>query len=135
MDSFQGRRLAVYRLAYAVARVMLAAIFLVTGASKLINLPEAAADIVAAGLPFAEPLAVIAGALELVCGTLLLLGIATRWAALGLIVFLVPVTLILQSPLPPPAGSGSGELIDFLKNLAIIGGLLTVVVIERRTLR
>ena len=52
------------------------------------------------------------------------------WATGGLLAFLVPVTLLMENPLL--ADNNFGTVIDFLKNLAIMGGLLMVVLTQRR---
>ena len=119
------------RYGYPAARVMLAAIFLLTGWDKLAAPRDAAADIAEVGLPAPVPLAVVAGVVELVCGVLLAVGWKAAWAAGGLLLFLLPVTVLLENPLAAPGDFGT--LIDFLKNLAIMGGLLMVALWERRT--
>ena len=119
------------RYAYIAARIMLAAIFLLTGYDKLVDVGEAAGDIAEVGLPFPTLLAVSAGLVELVCGTALAVGRRTEWAAAGLLLFLVPVTVLMENPLR--ADADFGTVIDFLKNLAIMGGLLMVIVAERAT--
>ena len=115
---------------YVAARVMLAAIFLVTGYDKLIDVENAASDVAEVGLPFPTFLAVGAGVVELVFGAFLALGRRTEWAAVGLVLLLVPVTVLIENPLRAEADFGT--VIDFLKNLAIMGGLLLVVLRERR---
>ena len=118
------------RYGYVTARVMLAAIFLLTGYDKLVDVEDAAGDIAGIGLPFPTLLAVAAGLVEIVCGAFLALGRWTDWAAAGLLLFLVPVTVLMENPLR--ADADFGAVIDFLKNLAIMGGLLLVVLAERR---
>ena len=120
---------SIDRYGYVAARIMLAAIFLLTGCDKLVDVEDAAGDIAEIGLPFPTLLAVAAGLVELVCGALLALGRRTAWAAAGLLLFLVPVTVLMENPLR--AGADFGAVIDFLKNLAILGGLLMVVLAER----
>ena len=115
---------------YVTARFMLAAIFLLTGYDKLVDVEDATGDIAEIGLPFPTLLAVVAGLVEIVCGAFLALGRRTEWAAAGLILFLVPVTVLIENPLR--ADANFGTVIDFLKNLAIMGGLLLVVLMERR---
>ena len=117
------------RYGYIAVRLMLAAIFLLTGYDKLVDNEDAAADIAQIGLPVPALLAVVAGLVEIVCGALLILGRRTAWAAAGLLLFLVPVTLLMENPLR--ADADFGTVIDFLKNLAIMGGLLMVVLAER----
>lgn len=118
------------RYAYPAARLLLAAIFLFSGIGKLVDVPDTAADIAELGLPFPALGAVLAGVLELVCGVLLLLGRKTGWAAAGLLLFMVPVTALFEHPF-----RGDGALIDFLKNCAIMGGLLMVVLREGDIMR
>ena len=121
------------RYGYVTARFMLAAIFLLTGYDKLVDVEDAAGDIAEIGLPFPTLLAVVAGLVEIVCGTFLALGRRTEWAAAGRILFLVPVTVLIENPLR--ADANFGTVIDFLKNLAIMGGLLLVILAERRNVR
>ena len=47
----------------------------------------------------------------------------------GLLLFLVPVTLLMENPLRPDADFGT--VIDFPRNLAIMGGLFVVVLAKR----
>ena len=122
---------STWRCTYPVARVLLAAIFLLSGAGKLLDVPDTAADIAALGLPFPALGAIAAGVLELACGVLLVLGRKTGWAAAGLLLFMVPVTLLFEHPFR----GGIGAWYDFLKNLAIMGGLLMVVLREGDVMR
>ena len=115
---------------YVTARVLLASVFLLTGYDKLAETQNAAAEIAEVGLPFPVLLAVVAGVVELVCGILLVMGKWPLWAATGLLLFLVPVTVLVENPFRPQPGVGVP--IDFLKNLSIMGGLLMVVSRERR---
>lgn len=114
----------------ACARLLLAAIFLLSGAGKLL-IRETAADIAALGLPFPALDAIAAGALELVCGVLLVLGLKTGWAAGALLLFMVPATPLFEHPFRGAVGPWYG----FLKNLAVMGGLLPVVLREGDAMR
>ena len=118
------------RYGHAAARVLIAGIFLVSGVGKLTDVQETAADIAALGLPLPVLAALAAGVLELVCGVLLVLGRKTGWAAAALLLFMVPVTLLFEHPF-----RGPGAVYDFLKNLAIMGGLLRVVLGEQEAMR
>lgn len=118
------------RYGYVTARVLLAAVFLFTGYAKLADTQDAATDIAEIGLPLPVLLAVIAGVVELVCGVLLVLGKQSLWAAVGLLLFLMPVTVLVENPFG--AELESGLPIDFLKNLSIMGGLVMVVLRERQ---
>ena len=120
---------SIDRYGYIAARVMLAAIFLLTGYDKLVDVEDAAGDIAEVGLPLPALLAVVAGLVEFVCSVFLALGRRTEWAAAGLLLFLAPVTVLMENPLR--ADADFGTVIDFLKNLAIMAGLLLVVLRER----
>lgn len=108
--------------AMAVAgRVALALIFVMSGVGKLAA-PEATAGYIAsAGLPF--PVLALWGtiALELVGGGALALGFRTRWVAIVLAVFTIVAAALFHSQF-----GDQNQMIHFLKNIAIAGGLLQV---------
>ncbi len=120
------------RYGYLVARVMLASLFLLTGFDKLVDIEDAAGDIAEIGLPFPAFLAVVAGLVELVCGAALVVGWRAGWAAVGLLGFLVTVTLLMENPLIRPEGA---TWVDFLRNVPLMGGMLLVVLLEYRSNR
>jgi putative oxidoreductase len=65
----------------------------------------------------------LAGAIvvEIGGGLSLFLGFKAKWAALIIALYLIPATLIFHGHF-----SDQGQFVQFLKNLAIIGGLLMV---------
>lgn len=120
------------RYGYLVARIMLASLFLLTGFDKLVDIEDAAGDIAEIGLPFPRFLAVVVGLVELVCGAALVVGWRAGWAAVGLLGFLVTVTLLMENPLIRPEGA---TWMDFLRNVPLMGGMLLVVLSEYRSNR
>jgi len=54
------------------------------------------------------------------------LGFKARWAAVALLVFLVPVTLVFHNFWFAPANGQQIQIVNFLKNLSIAGGALIV---------
>ena len=62
--------------------------------------------------------------IEIGGGLMLLTGYKARYAALVIAVWLVPVTLVFHNFWAVPAAQQQDQMINFLKNLAIIGGLL-----------
>ncbi|HYD39523.1 MAG TPA: DoxX family membrane protein [Anaeromyxobacter sp.] len=73
-----------------------------------------------------EVLLAVAIGLELAGGLSLLLGWKTRLGAVALLAFLVPVTLVFHAFWAMPAGQAQQEMIQFLKNLSIAGGVVAI---------
>jgi putative oxidoreductase len=109
------------------SRVLLAMLFLWSGYSKLAYLGPNVGYMKAYGLPAAELLIWPALALELIAGAMLLVGWKTRWAALALVLFTIPATFIFHAYWSVPADQALNQQIHFVKNLAIVGGLLSVI--------
>jgi putative oxidoreductase len=106
----------------ALGRIMTSAIFLASAFHKLLTPSETQAYIVAAGLP--GPVAVfwVSTAVELIGGICLLIGLATRFAALVLAGFVLAAAVFFHANL-----SGRNQFNHFMKNVAMAGGLLQVV--------
>jgi putative oxidoreductase len=68
----------------------------------------------------------VATALEIFGAVSLLLGLKARWGALALLVFLVPVTLVFHGFWAAPPDQRQMQMVEFLKNVSIGGGLLIV---------
>ena len=105
-------------------RVLLAALFVVSGVGKIGSFAGTAGYMASAGLPFVDALLVLTIAVELGGGLLLVVGWKARWAALVLFLFLIPTTLIFHAFWSAPAAQAAMQQIQFLKNLAIMGGML-----------
>jgi putative oxidoreductase len=105
-----------------IGRVLLAAIFLISGAGKLAAPAATMGYIAAMGLPF--PAVGLAGAIgvELIGGLLLALGYQTRLTALVLAAFSIVTGLVFHSAI-----GDQNQMIHLLKNFAMAGGLLQVV--------
>lgn len=106
------------------ARAFLAAIFFQSGISKILGFADTQGFMATAGIPLGLTGLLLVGAIvcELLGGLSVLLGYKARWGALLLILFLIPTTLIFHTDF-----AQQGQLTQFLKNLAIIGGLLMVI--------
>ncbi|MEO1693461.1 MAG: DoxX family protein, partial [Cyanobacteria bacterium J06631_6] len=105
-----------------LARIFLSSIFLWSGTNKIIDPLASLAKMTAQGMPFTSVLLVGAIALEILGGLSVLLGIKPRWGAVMLVIFLVPATLIFHTDF-----STELEQAMFLKNLAMLGGLLLLI--------
>jgi putative oxidoreductase len=107
-----------------LSRALVAAIFLVSGIGKLTAFHQMTTMAASAGLPLPSVSIAIALVIELAAGLALLLGWQVRWASLVLFLYLIPTTLVFHaSKLGDPAQSRM-QMIEVLKNLAIMGGLL-----------
>jgi putative oxidoreductase len=78
-------------------------------------------------MPAAELLIWPALLVELVAGAMLLAGWKTRWAAVALALFTIPATLIFHAYWGVPADQVLNQQIHFVKNFALVGGLLAVI--------
>ena len=105
-----------------LGRLLVAALFLWSGWSKVSGPAVAAGRITGRGLPFGTAGAIAAGVLELAAGAALVIGFRTRVAALALVPYLVAVTWLFHWG--PAAAGDAGQLVQVLKNGAIAGALL-----------
>ena len=110
-----------------VGRLLIAALFVPAGAMKIGNFAGTASHMAQAGLPLVPLLLVLTIIIELGGGLMLLLGWRARAAALVLFLFLIPVTLVFHPfwGLADPAAQYQQQ-INFMKNIAIMGGLMFV---------
>ena len=105
-----------------VGRIALALIFIVSGFSKIAGFAGTAGFMAKAGLPMPEVLLALTILIELGGGLLIAVGYNARWAALAIAAFIVPVTLVFHNPV----GADQTNMIMFMKNISIIGGMLFV---------
>ena len=100
-------------------RALLAQVFVISGLGKIAGYAGTQAYMASAGVPGALlPLVII---LELAGGLALLIGFKTRWAALALAAFSIVSAAIFHSNL-----GDQMQMVMFLKNLALAGGLLVL---------
>jgi putative oxidoreductase len=103
-----------------VGRVLLGLPFAISGLNKLAAYGSTTA--VAAGLPFPPLAFVVAVAVELGGGLLLVLGYRVRPVALALAVFSLVTAVSFHSQF-----ADQNQIIHFLKDVMIAGGLLQIV--------
>ena len=104
------------------SRFLLAAIFIASGLGKLAEPAATQAYIASVGAPLPLVAYAIAVIVELGGGVMLLLGYRTRMVALALAVFTVVAGVLFHNNFADQI-----QMIMFMKNLAIAGGLLHVV--------
>lgn len=104
-----------------LGRVLIAALFIMGGIGKIMGFAGSVGYAEAFNVPFPEIAIIIAIIVELGGGLMILFGLWTRFAAFMISAFLIVVTLIFHTNF-----ADSSQMTQFLKNAAIIGGLLYV---------
>jgi len=107
-----------------IARVLLALMFVIAGASKFADLGGTAGYIASKGLPLPMLLAFGTAALELVGGLAIMFGLQARIAALALAVFTLLASVLFHNFWALPADQQMVQQLMFMKNLSVAGGLL-----------
>lgn len=118
-----GPKLSVWTV--PVARFLYSLIFILAGINHFSSgtIGYAASS----GVPFANILVPISGAMAIAGGISVLLGSHARFGALLLILFLVPVTIMMHNfwAVTDPAAAQM-QMVNFLKNLGLMGGALLI---------
>jgi putative oxidoreductase len=107
-----------------VGRILLAAIFLVAGIRKIMAFAGTVGYFTKLGFPAPEAMAVLAILVEVGGGALLILGWQTRRIAWLMIAFVAIATFMAHRFWQFDAAQYANQMNHFLKNAAIIGGLL-----------
>jgi uncharacterized membrane protein YphA (DoxX/SURF4 family) len=128
----------------SIGRFLFAILFIVSGAMHLFDLagtteaitakvmmPVAVADYVTqleglTGMPMAQMLAVATGALELVGGLAIAFNLGARVFAVLLVLFVIAATFYFHDFWNQSWPDAKGNMIQALKNLSLIGGLLVI---------
>ena len=110
-----------------IARLLLALMFVLAGASKFAGLGGTAGYIASKGLPLPMLLAFATAALEVLGGLAIIVGFQTRIAAGALAAFTLLATLLFHNYWAMPADQQSVQQLMFMKNLSVTGGLLLLV--------
>ena len=111
-----------------LGRILIGALFLTAGVRKLMGVAGAAAYFAKLGFPAPEVMAYLAILIEIGGGLLLIIGWKTRLVSWILIAFVVIATGMAHRfwEFTDP-GQYNAQLNNFLKNAAVIGGLLMYV--------
>ena len=113
-----------------VGRTLLALIFIFAGFHKITGFEGTAGYMASHGLPMPQVLLVATIVIELIGGLMLLIGWQAKLAAAAIFLFLIPATLVFHAfwtVNPADAMLLQNQMNHFMKNLAIMGGLLYVV--------
>lgn len=104
-----------------IGRILIAAIFLLSGINKILAPGATQAMMAQAGMPLTGLFLIGAIILEVGGGLSLLLGAYTFWGTLALFIFMIPTSLIFHTNF-----ADQNQMSHFMKNLAMIGGILYV---------
>ena len=105
-----------------LGRALIALPFMISGIGKIAAPAATIGHISSVGLPFPQLGLLIALAVELGCSTLLLLGYRVRPAAIVLALYCLATGIFFHRNF-----ADQNQMINFFKNIMIMGGLLQVV--------
>jgi putative oxidoreductase len=112
-----------------VGRVLLGWLFFINAWPRLTGGTGGFAKYLASlGVPAPELMAWVATLIELIGGAALILGVASRYAALLLAVYTVMTIVLAHRYWEYPAAAQMAQYFNFIKNLAITGGLILLFV-------
>ena len=104
-------------------RLLIALTFAMSGLSKLADYSGTVSLIAASRLPLPAPLSFAGSvAVEVVCSVMLIVGFQTRAAAAALALYCIATAVFFHANFADP-----NNIIHFMKNLALTGGLLQIV--------
>jgi putative oxidoreductase len=107
-----------------LARICLAALFAWTGFHNVQQTGQTATALAGMGYPAPNILAIVAVAAEIGGAVSLLLGVLTPLGCISLILFLLPTTYSFH--LHQALEGNSDQILNCLKNMAIVGGLIAL---------
>ena len=119
------------RILYMLARFCMALIFIVAGVRKVMGYEGTVKYFGGIGLPMPEIVAPLVMLIEIGGGLLLLFGFRTEIVAWILALFTAGTAVIAHQFWAVDAAQFGNQLNNFLKNLAMVGGFLAIIVIER----
>jgi putative oxidoreductase len=109
-------------------RILISVMFLISGFFKVGGYAQIVAYATAVHLPAPGVAIALAAAVELACGLAILAGFKTRFAAWLLFLYLIPVTYFFHNFWAVQGQEQQTQMVNFLKNAAIMGGLLVLAV-------
>ncbi len=123
MSSAISRPAATSDLYLLIARVLLVVIFPISGWAKFGNVAGTVTMLTNLGTPMPGIAVWLAIGFELVLPALVVIGLFTRWAALGLVIY-TACTIILAHRFWEFSGPAQfGQTMSFFKNISVMLGL------------
>lgn len=109
-------------------RMLLSVMFLISGVFKVAGYSQMVGYATAVHLPMPGVAIAAAAVLELALGLAILAGFKTRVSAWVLFLYLIPVTFFFHNFWAVQGQAQQVQMANFLKNAAIMGGLLVLAV-------
>jgi len=109
-----------------VGRILLALIFLMSGIGKIGGFAGTAGYMASKGMPMVEVLLAITIVIELGAALMIIAGFKARLGALALFLWMIPVSVIFHNFWAAPAAEQQIQMIMFMKNLGLMGGMLYI---------
>lgn len=107
-----------------VGRILLAQIFIASGLNKISGWEQTAGYMASKDMPMVPLFLFAAIVLEVGGGISILLGFKAKIGAAALAIFLIPVSLVFHNFWALEGMNQQIQMIMFMKNLAIMGGLI-----------
>ena len=109
-----------------VGRILLAALFLIAGSRKILAIAGTAGYFNKLGMPMSDVMVYVAIIIEVGCSLMLIVGWRARQAAWILALFVLTATFFAHRFWEFDAAQYANQMNHFLKNFAIIGGMLFI---------
>ena len=109
-------------------RILMSVIFLISGFFKVAGHAQMVGYATAVGLPMPNVAIWLAALIELALGLAVLAGFKTRIAAWVFFFYLIPTTYFFHNFWAAQGAAQQAQMVNFLKNVAIMGGLLVLAV-------
>ena len=121
-----------YRWAWPTGRVLLALLFIVSGAAKFAFHAAIVGAIASKGVPAAEIVAWAVAIFEVAAGLALIFGVRLYEASLALAAWCLVTALMFHQFWAATGVEQQNQFANFLKNIALIGAFLIVAAEARR---
>jgi putative oxidoreductase len=115
---------ANYDLVLLIGRIALVALFPISAYFKIIQWPGIVGMLTQQGAPLPMVGGMLAVAAETVLPALIIIGLQTRWAAFGMILYTLGTSAIAHRFWEFTGGAQLGQIFSFFKNLSMCGGFL-----------
>jgi len=118
-----------------LGRVMLSAIFLLSGVRKIFAWSETASYMASKGMPLVPLFLAGAIVVEIAGGVSILFAWKPKWGAWLLFLYLIPVTLIFHNFWTLAGAERMNQTLHLMKNITIMGGLAILGSVPERDVR